>query len=214
MTDPDCLAHQARRTLATTSGGVLHVAGIGPTTYDGILVYEQGGRPRFLCEPAEPFAVDRPHLAAGRARGGGTVPAQPPRRRPGRSARGHRLGARRRPAGRRRRAGRSAASTSRSPRTSGPPEAGSRCPSSATCPRHRTRSSMPRAGSSRMSTTPTPTGCGARPRRGRGNRSADILATAGAATPMTTACRSPGSTNPAGTRFDCGSAARCAHRSI
>lgn len=57
MSDPDCLAHQARRALATTTGGVLHVEGVGAPTHDGILVYEEGGRPRFLCEPHEPLAL-------------------------------------------------------------------------------------------------------------------------------------------------------------
>jgi hypothetical protein len=57
MSDLDCIAHQARRTLATTTGGVLHVEGVGPTTCDGILPYEHDGRPRFLCEPAEPLAA-------------------------------------------------------------------------------------------------------------------------------------------------------------
>src|SRR6478752_3391120 len=57
MSDPDCLAHRARRALATTTSGVLHVEGVGPATRDGILVYEEAGRPRFLCEPHEPVAL-------------------------------------------------------------------------------------------------------------------------------------------------------------
>ncbi len=61
-------AHRARQAVATAQGGTLHVCHLDrlPAGADSVLLYEEAGRPRFLCDPGSPVAraADRGRHAA------------------------------------------------------------------------------------------------------------------------------------------------------